>query len=390
MTTQSDAQWYIARDGNQHGPLSDAEMKKLVELSYLRPTDLIWRQGFSDWRPALAVFPQQQQPAAPAPAPAPTPVQPSLDQGFGQQHSYEPAQSHEPSFGTNLSHHQYDGDEEEGYDEPYKSGSGRRMAIAAIVLIALGVGGYLSFLNRDAIMSMAANMSSGSSGGFTTGSIETPESVDDKLQHTQPWSFAKEKFPEWYSGQIAEVAKLTQEEKTDTEITKHLVSELVKFRRSNSDVALQAPTPVLKSVALTFRDTLVHFKENDINACYQFISHGETSDPIVEIMRKMNATSPVQKQIRSIFEAVAEGKKSPVQRETKVATDIQALTAELNNVGWTDADVKLFFDPKEFSKAPPERVCQMVQDLFTALLAIKDQGAQDRLLVETLRHVMAG
>lgn len=389
MTTQSDAQWYIARDGNQHGPLSDAEMKKLVELSYLRPTDLIWRQGFSDWRPALAVFPQQQQPAAPAPAPAPTPIQPSLDQGFGHQHSYEPAQSHEPSFGTNLSHHHYDGDEEEGYDEPYKSGSGRRMAIAAIVLIALGVGGYLSFLNRDAIMSMAANMSSGS-GGFTTGSIETPESVDDKLQHAQPWSFAKEKFPEWYSGQIAEVAKLTQEEKTDTEITKHLVSELVKFRRSNSDVALQAPTPVLKSVALTFRDTLVHFKENDINACYQFISHGETSDPIIEIMRKMNATSPVQKQIRSIFEAVAEGKKSPVQRETKVATDIQALTAELNNVGWTDADVKLFFDPKEFAKAPPERVCQMVQDLFTALLAIKDQGAQDRLLVETLRHVMAG
>ena len=48
------------------------------------------------------------------------------------------------------------------------------------------------------------------------------------------------------------------------------------------------------------------------------------------------------------------------------------------------------FDPKAFSRAPPERVCQMVQDLFTALLAIKDGDAQDRLLVETLRHVMAG
>lgn len=388
-TTQSEAQWYIARDGNQHGPLSDAEMKKLVELSYLRPTDLIWRQGFSDWRPALAVFPQQQ-PEAPAPAPAPSPQQPSLDPGFGHapQQSYAPAQSHEPSFGTNLSHH-YDGEDEQDYDEPYKSGSGRRMAIAAIVLIILGVGGYLSFLNRDAIMSVAANMSSGPT-GFTTGSIETPESVDDKLQNSQPWSYAKEKFPEWYSGQIAEVAKLTQEEKTDTEITKHLVAELVKFRRSNSDAALQAPTPVLRSVAETFRDTLVHFKATNINACYQFISHGETSDPIIEIMRKMESTSPVQKQLRSIFEAVSEGRKTPVKRDTKVATDIQALTGELQNVGWSDADVKLFFDPKEFSKAPPERVCQMVQDLFTALLSIKDEGAQDRLLVETLRHVMAG
>ena len=52
--------------------------------------------------------------------------------------------------------------------------------------------------------------------------------------------------------------------------------------------------------------------------------------------------------------------------------------------------VHAFFDPKAFSRAPPERVCQMVQDLFTALLAIKDGDAQDRLLVETLRHVMAG
>src|SRR5690348_2369365 len=66
---QPEAQWFIARDGTQHGPLSDAEMKKLVELSYLRPTDLIWRQGFPDWRPALAVFPRPQ--SAPAEASAP-------------------------------------------------------------------------------------------------------------------------------------------------------------------------------------------------------------------------------------------------------------------------------------------------------------------------------
>jgi len=74
---QSEAQWFIARDGAQHGPLSDAEMKKLVELSYLRPTDLIWRQGFPDWRPALAVFPRPQAAAASgaglAPGPGPDP-----------------------------------------------------------------------------------------------------------------------------------------------------------------------------------------------------------------------------------------------------------------------------------------------------------------------------
>ncbi len=48
--------WFIARDGRQHGPVSDMEMRKLVELGHLRHTDLLWRQGFPDWRPAPTVF----------------------------------------------------------------------------------------------------------------------------------------------------------------------------------------------------------------------------------------------------------------------------------------------------------------------------------------------
>ena len=67
---ESDIQWFIARDGKQHGPLSDAEMRKLVELSHLRTNDLLWRQGFPDWRPALSVFPM----AAPEPVTAPPPA----------------------------------------------------------------------------------------------------------------------------------------------------------------------------------------------------------------------------------------------------------------------------------------------------------------------------
>ena len=57
--------WFIARDGRQHGPVSDLEMRKLVELGHLRQTDLLWRQGFPDWRPAPAVF----APSPPSPAP---------------------------------------------------------------------------------------------------------------------------------------------------------------------------------------------------------------------------------------------------------------------------------------------------------------------------------
>jgi hypothetical protein len=377
---QSEAQWFIARDGAQHGPLSDAEMKKLVELSYLRPTDLIWRQGFPDWRPALAVFPRPQGQAAGAAPP------PGLDIIANEPRTGRPAAQayQEPTLGAGLEH---------GYDDEYaepvrKGGAGRRIAMAAVVLLMLGGLGYGGYVNRDALLSVAANMTG--SGGFTTGSIDTPESADSKLQGSEPWTLAKREFPEWYQEQTAQVAKMAQEKKSESDITKHLVSELVKFRRTNSDTALQAPPEVLKDVAVTFRETLMHLGATNTNSCYQFISHGEMSDPILEILGKMSPTSPVQRQLNSIFTAVAEGKKSPIKREGKAASDIEVLTSELKGVGWKDEDIKLFFDPKAFSRAPPERVCQMVQDLFTALLAIKDNGAQDRLLVETLRHVMAG
>lgn len=70
----TDIQWFLARDGKQHGPLSDMELKKLIELGHLKPTDLLWRQGFSDWRAANSVFSQIGQPVqAPQPV-APQPV----------------------------------------------------------------------------------------------------------------------------------------------------------------------------------------------------------------------------------------------------------------------------------------------------------------------------
>ncbi len=57
-------EWYLARDGQQHGPLSEAELDKFIELGHLRPNDLLWRVGFDDWRLAADVFP----PLPPTPA----------------------------------------------------------------------------------------------------------------------------------------------------------------------------------------------------------------------------------------------------------------------------------------------------------------------------------
>src|SRR6185295_5834333 len=67
---QADIQWYIAREGKQHGPLSDVEMRTFVAQGHLKPTDLIWRAGFADWRPG----PTTQQGRRPEPARPATPA----------------------------------------------------------------------------------------------------------------------------------------------------------------------------------------------------------------------------------------------------------------------------------------------------------------------------
>ena len=52
-------EWFLARDGQQHGPIRADEMSKIIEMGYLLPNDLVWRQGFSDWQPASSALPSQ-------------------------------------------------------------------------------------------------------------------------------------------------------------------------------------------------------------------------------------------------------------------------------------------------------------------------------------------
>ncbi|MBO0740779.1 MAG: DUF4339 domain-containing protein, partial [Hyphomicrobiaceae bacterium] len=77
-------QWYLARDGQQYGPLSEAELGRFVDLGHLQPTDLLWREGFPDWRPAMVVFPPRAS-AAGRTGPAAPQARPSASQSLLQQ-----------------------------------------------------------------------------------------------------------------------------------------------------------------------------------------------------------------------------------------------------------------------------------------------------------------
>jgi hypothetical protein len=44
--------WRCRIDGQEHGPLTDAELRLLARDGDLKPDDLVWREGMQDWRPA--------------------------------------------------------------------------------------------------------------------------------------------------------------------------------------------------------------------------------------------------------------------------------------------------------------------------------------------------
>ncbi|MCZ7595617.1 MAG: DUF4339 domain-containing protein [Hyphomicrobium sp.] len=60
-------------------------MRTFVAQGHLKPTDLIWRPGFADWRPAPAVFPFQQPEPAPA-QPRPTTQGRRAEPSRGREH----------------------------------------------------------------------------------------------------------------------------------------------------------------------------------------------------------------------------------------------------------------------------------------------------------------
>lgn len=144
MTGQTnEIQWYIARDGKQHGPLTDIEMRTFVAHSYLRTTDLIWRPGLPEWQPAPEVFAQAfQQPQAPQVAAAAAAAARAATR---------------PTTGTPAQASASTTDFDQEAAPPAPSGRGKRLALAAIAAVALGGGAYALNVYRDPLIAMVGS-----------------------------------------------------------------------------------------------------------------------------------------------------------------------------------------------------------------------------------------
>jgi uncharacterized protein DUF4339 len=406
-------QWYLARDGQQFGPLSDTELAKFIELGHLQPTDLLWREGFPDWRPAMVVFPPRkpamQRPAPPARQSGPMAPQAAPARG-GREHAMA-RQGQNPRAGhSGMRSSQAHRGSYAGPEDVAPRGRGLRRALVVIVcLAALGGGGWYASQHNEKLQKIIQTLQSRIPSGLldmATGkstadrkNLETsplmgfsgpPEALDQTLQATPLWRILKREFPDWYAERLKEIAALAAENKDDAAIGQHLARALVALRRQEVNSALAAGYPQLKVVATAFYDNLVQLKKHSSEACFEFISRGEASPLVVSLMQDPKYTAQLQAQLVAVFEAIADGRKAPRVYPQPRKTDYDVVMTDLAKRGWSQADMQVFNDPRALASVGPDRLCQMVHDWFAAQLAIKDPDMQLRLLAETLKPLVAG
>ncbi|EIQ01711.1 putative membrane protein [Opitutaceae bacterium TAV1] len=61
-------QWYYSHNGQQAGPVPQADFDNLVHSGVITPSTLVWREGMSEWRPASEVGVSAAAPPIPLPA----------------------------------------------------------------------------------------------------------------------------------------------------------------------------------------------------------------------------------------------------------------------------------------------------------------------------------
>lgn len=400
----ADTQWYIARDGQQHGPLSESEMRTFLEMRHLRATDLVWRPGFSDWRPAPLVFASDAQgEVQDVPAPlrdrqaAAEPAEPVTSRATG----LEP----EPMAGASGSLVPEDdrGETDPNPDlHPGRGGfagtgieAGWLMAAAAggIVIVSaiwLGVtyGGGLLGMAEGPVPPASEQMKADIAVPVETAATAAGNTLDARFQRMPIWSAVKREFPEWYGERLDEAAKLAASDEPEAAITKHLAEALVALRRRHADAALSASDERLRRITTTFLANLSALEALGTDKCYSFISQGEASPIAIELLLKPDESRAVQDQVIAVIDAIADGRKSSIPHEGASKADYDALAGGLMQLGWTKADLALFGDPDALARSTPDRVCRMVQDFYRAHMALKDGGMQGRLLSENLRPVV--
>jgi GYF domain 2 len=257
--TASSMEWYLAREGQQFGPITDAELAEFIKRGHLQPNDLLWREGFSEWRPAMVVFPALGQSAA----------QPKAGDTSPARAAPEPAAAPARNAERTRPVRNQDADKE-------VSGGRRfgRVLMLLLLVAALGAAGWAAaFPYRDTVMGLIGSVTSFSSSQALAiadrkslespplaGFSASPEATDAKLQETALWRVIKREFPDWYAQRLNEAVTLAKAGSDEVAISQQMARKLVELRRQQVANALSATLPKLNLVASAFHTNLAKLR----------------------------------------------------------------------------------------------------------------------------------
>ena len=58
-------EWHYAKHGKQEGPVDTATLQSKLQTGEVAPTDLVWKEGMAEWKPAGEVPELTVAPSAP-------------------------------------------------------------------------------------------------------------------------------------------------------------------------------------------------------------------------------------------------------------------------------------------------------------------------------------
>ena len=99
----------------------------------------------------------------------------------------------------------------------------------------------------------------------------------------------------------------------------------------------------------------MELRKHSDQACYEFIAQGEVSPTVFSFLQGSPHTAHLQAQLTAVFEAIADGRKSPRVYPGPRKTDYDTLAGELTKRGWSQADMPLFSDEQALARASPRR-----------------------------------
>jgi hypothetical protein len=425
--------WYVGRDGQQYGPVGDAEFWAMQSSGQILPTDLVWRDGFPEWKPATLVQPPAPptvplNPVHPAAAPQPQPQVHGQSGGPDhnayqtiQQHSAQPHRqaTHSGAADQTPARQRTDrptaaaaaataepAQRKRTQRPPASDGAppssrlrsiGRGVAWTAIVLFFAATLGaaYMMVAGDKTLMRMASAMIPQFGERIANsppiyGFAPSPAATDQALQKTTLGQVLKKYHPEWYAERMKESADAMRGGKNEADVLAAFMQSVVKLRRQYAGDATSAPITRLKSIASLFASNLTRLKSHSVDACFQFVSSGESAPAVIALLQNPETTSGLQAQLVATFEGIEEGRRSPRVYPQPKASDYDVLVAALEARGWKKDDLTLFADSQKLAQAPPETVCRLVTEWFEAQIAIKDTDVQLRLIADSLRPVVAG